>query len=165
MSLGKSIAKEIQHEAAKTRKLLERVPFDNPEWAPHEKSMHLGRLATHIAELYVWIPRAITADEFDFLSTAAKKPHVAANTEELLSIHDDKVAKAVDLLENVTDEELNKPWRLLRAGQLLWEKPKKDVIRDFSLNHLIHHRGQLSVYLRLNEVPVVGMYGPSADEK
>ncbi len=164
MSLKDALIAELKNEGANTRKMLERVPQDKYAWKPHEKSMTIGRLASHIAEIPVWINRTLAADEFDFATLPAVR-NTYENTAALLKVFDDKQAEAIAALENATDEILNCKFTLLRGGQVVFAMPKKVLIRNFGFNHVIHHRGQLSVCLRLLDVPVPGMYGPSADEK
>jgi uncharacterized damage-inducible protein DinB len=166
MSLNKSILAELKMEAANTRKMLERVPISNAEWAPHTKSAKIGRLATHVADTPAWVTAILSADEFNigkdkFGSGVA----AASSTDELLAIHDNAIAGANQSLENATDEDFEKLWTLRAGDHVVFTLPKKAAIRTLALNHFIHHRGQLSVYLRLNDVPVPGMYGPSADER
>ena len=117
-----------------------------------------------MAETPHWFDRVISNDSFDF-ATATFSKRVAADTSELLQIHDEKLQKSIDLLEASDDETLNKSWKMHAGDQVYFELPKKVVLRNFAFNHLYHHRGQLSVYLRMLDVPVPGMYGPSADEK
>ncbi len=164
MSVTSSFIGEIKHEAALTRKILERVPLDKKDWRPHEKSMSLGRLATHIAENLRWAHEILQSDEFDF-AVKGFTSHTAADTKELLAIHDEHYQKVLADLEKSNDDELSKPWTIRRGDVLFGTMPKKVAIRGYALNHLIHHRGQLSVYLRLLDVPVPGLYGPSADDK
>lgn len=156
---------ELKHEGAMTRKMLERVPLDRKDWKPDEKSMAVGRLATHIGETYQWVSRIASKDEFDFLKDFNFQPHTAATTEELLNIHDTNLSAAISDLSGMSDEDLTRHWIVKRGEQVMFDTPKKVAIRGWTLSHLIHHRGQLSVYLRLLGVPVPGMYGPSADEK
>ncbi len=163
MSLNKSLIAELQNEAANTRKMLERVPVDKNDWKPHKKSMELGRLARHVADLPSWITVTLTTDELDF-AKFEYKPHMAATNEELVSILDTMVQKATETLENASEEEFNKMWTLRNGDHVILTLPKKAVLRSFALSHMYHHRGQLSVYLRLLDVPVPGMYGPSADD-
>lgn len=163
MTLGQTLAAELKHEAATTRKMLERVPEDKFDWQPHEKSMKLGRLATHVAEISHWVNATLTQDEMDF-ATSDYKPSTANTAQALVEILDKTVGEATELLENVSDEDIKKKWRLRSGEKIFFELPKIAVIRSLVLNHLIHHRGQLSVYLRLNDVPLPGVYGPTADE-
>ena len=162
MSLIDMITSELQHEAATTRKLLERVPQDAFDWKPHEKSMSLGQLAAHVAGLHdTWLATTLTADEFDLTQSLPLK---AGSVPEILEAFDRSIAQAVELLKAQTEESLHTTWRLKRQGQLLFELPRWVVFRSMVVNHIIHHRGQLSVYLRLRNVPLPAMYGPSADE-
>ena len=160
----KELIAELKMESANTRKMLERVPSDKMHWRMHEKSMTLGRLASHIAEIPEWATRVVTSNEFDF-ATANFIPHVRETTEELLQVFDEKLKIALDSLEKASDASLNDIWIVRRGDQVFYKIPKKVVLRNFALNHLYHHRGQLSVYLRMLDIPVPGMYGPSADER
>lgn len=163
MAIKDGMLMELAHEAANTRKMLERVPLDKGDWKPHDKSMSMSRLATHVAELPGWTAMTMHTDELDW-EKFEYKPNLATTTEELLAKLDENVSKATAALENATDEDLMKPWTMRRGENVFFTLPKAAVIRNFSLNHLYHHRGQLSVFLRLNEIPVPGMFGPSADE-
>ena len=163
MSLNTALIGELKHESANTRKILERVPSDKLNWLPHEKSMKLGRLAKHIADLPVWFERILNADEFDF-AAAKFNNEPPANTEEILQLFDKRLADAVKELESAPEENLNGMWTVRRGEHIMFQLPKKVAIRSFTYNHIYHHRGQLSVYLRLLNIPVPGMYGPSADE-
>jgi len=163
MAIKDALIAELKHEATNTRKMLERIPTDKFDWKPHEKSMTLGRLAAHIAETPLWVLRTIPVDEFDFAkNTFARKTY--ADTEELLKVFDDKQADAIASLETASDEILNAPYILRRGDHIIFQLPRKVMLRNFTFNHIVHHRGQLSVYLRLLNIPVPGMYGPSADE-
>lgn len=156
---------EMKHEAALTRKMLERVPFDKIEWKPHEKSMTLGRLATHVAETTKWASDIIHIDDFDFTKDYSFKQHTAASPEELMEIFMTNLETAIDDFSTMTDDDFNKSWVVRRDAQIMFNTPKKVAIRGWAFSHMIHHRGQLSVYLRLLNIPVPGMYGPSADER
>src|SRR6185436_4573279 len=164
MAIKDAFIGELKYESALTKKMLERVPLDKKEWKPHEKSMTLGRLATHVAEISHWISRIVTMDEFDFLVQRFSS-HTASTNEELLMIFNEKLDKAIADLDKMDDESFTKKWVVKRGEQVMYNTPKKVAIRGWALNHMIHHRGQLSVYLRLLDVPVPGMYGPSADER
>lgn len=155
---------ELKYESGLTKKMLERVPLENSDWRPHDKSFTLGRLATHVAEIPHWISRIITIDDWDFM-VRGFSGQVAQSKEELLQIFNDKLNQAIADLESMNDEDFNKTWIVRRGDQMRNELPKKVAIRGWGFSHLVHHRGQLSVYLRLLDVPVPGMYGPSADEK
>jgi uncharacterized damage-inducible protein DinB len=156
---------ELKHESSLTRKMLEKVPTEKKDWKPHEKSMSVGRLATHVAEITHWVSDIVNIDDFDFMKDFNFQPRTAASTDELLQIFQTHLDKAVNDLSSMTDDDFNKKWTVRRGEQVMFSMPKKVSIRSMALNHLIHHRGQLSVYLRLLDVPVPGMYGPSADEK
>jgi uncharacterized damage-inducible protein DinB len=163
MSLNKTIMRELKQEGETTRRLLERVPEAALEWKPHEKSMTLGRLAGHVAQLPGLIGLIVGQAELDFAS-GIYKPFTATNTSELLEVFDKSLSIATDSLETATDEQLYVDWRLKNGDQVLLEMPRIGALRGLVLNHTIHHRGQLSVYLRLQDVPLPSIYGPSADE-
>ena len=164
MAIKHGFIAEMQHEAAGTRRILERLPLDKNDWQPHEKSMKLGNLANHVAELPGWATMVMGTDELD-LSKMDYKPIIPTTSEEWLAKLDTHVAKAVAALENSSDEEFEKPWTLRFGETVHFTMPKKVVLRNLAYNHLYHHRGQLGVYLRLLNVPVPGIYGPSADER
>lgn len=164
MAINQAFIGELQHEAASTRKLLERIPNEQFAWQPHQKSMPLGRLATHIAELPGWITMTLNTNELNW-DNFEYKPPVINSREDMVTLLDKNVTDAIEALKNATDEEMMKPWAMKRGGQTLMEMPKVSVIRTMAMNHLIHHRGQLTVYLRENDVPLPGIYGPTADEK
>lgn len=165
MAIKDAFIGEIKYESSLTKKMLERVPLDKREWKPHEKSMTIGRLATHVAEITHWTSTIIHVDDFDFLKDFSPNPRTAASTEELLEIFQTNLDKAITDLSSMSDENFNDAWIVRRGEQVMFNTPKKIAIRGWAMNHLIHHRGQLSVYLRLLDIPVPGMYGPSADEK
>jgi uncharacterized damage-inducible protein DinB len=165
MQLKDSFIAEMKHEASLTKKMLEKVPLDKKDWKPHEKSMSLGRLATHVAETTHWATDIIHIDDFDFAVNYNFKPTVAFSTDELLQIFQTNLDKAISDLSTMNEEDFNKIWTVRRGEQVMFTTPKKVAIRGWAFSHLIHHRGQLSVYLRLLDIPVPGMYGPSADEK
>jgi uncharacterized damage-inducible protein DinB len=163
MRVSEQLAAELQYEAATTRKMLERVPEESFGWKPHEKSMALGRLAGHIAELPTLVAPVLKQKELDF-STGDFKPFIPSSVAELLEKFDLNVSNAVELLKSNPDDGLSESWRLRSGEQILFELPRAGVIRAMALNHVIHHRGQLSVYLRLLNVPLPSVYGPTADE-
>jgi uncharacterized damage-inducible protein DinB len=164
MAIKDAFIAELKHESSLTKKILERVPLDKKEWKPHEKSMTLGRLATHIAQTPHWITDIIRIDDYDF-ATRSTKPVTAASQEELINIFQTTLDTAITDLDKMSDEDLNKKW-IVRVGEkVMYDTPKKVAIRGWAFSHMIHHRGQLSVYLRLLDIPVPGMYGPSADER
>jgi len=163
MALKDALLPEWENEIKSTRKMLERVPFEKSEWKPHPKSMTLGRLATHVAEIPNWLTVTIETNELDFAKGYAQnKP---TNKEELLKLFDDYADQSIKILKNATDEDFKSNWTMRNGEHIYFTLPKATVARNFAFNHLYHHRGQLSVYLRLLEVPIPGMYGPSADEK
>jgi uncharacterized damage-inducible protein DinB len=164
MSYKDALIAELKYESSLTKKMLERVPLEKSDWRPHDKSFTLGRLATHVAEIPHWISRIITIDDWDFM-VRGFSGQVAQSKEELLQIFNDKLNQAIADLESMSDEDFNRTWIVRRGEQMRNEMPKKVAIRGWGFSHLVHHRGQLSVYLRLLDVPVPGMYGPSADEK
>jgi uncharacterized damage-inducible protein DinB len=165
MAVKDAFIAELRYESTSTKKMLEKVPLDKGDWKPHEKSMTLGRLATHVAEISHWVSDIIRIDEFDFMKDFDFKPRTAASAEELLEIFEVNLEKAISDLSSMNDDDFNKPWTVKRGEQVMFSTPKKVSLRSWAYNHMVHHRGQLSVYLRLLDVPVPGMYGPSADEK
>lgn len=166
MKIGESMLPEFDHEMANTRKTIERVSDEKFDWKPHEKSPTMGWLAGHLANLPSWAILTIDADSFDMSPLDGQPPQTPkpASTKEALEMFDSNVAKAREALANVSNEELMKNWSLLSNGNTILSLPKISVIRSFVLNHIIHHRAQLGVYLRLNDLPVPSIYGPSADE-
>ncbi|REJ77601.1 MAG: hypothetical protein DWQ47_14615 [Acidobacteria bacterium] len=161
--LNQPLIAELQHESAVTRTVLERVPTDKLEFKPHEKSMGFGQLASHIAEMYEWFDSTLNQTELDF-ATMEYEPFIAKSNEELLEYFDSNVEKALEFLKKATDEELMVEWTMRNGDTVYFSMPRIQVVRSFILNHIVHHRGQLSVYLRLNDIPVPQIYGPSADE-
>jgi uncharacterized damage-inducible protein DinB len=161
VGIADALLPEFDHEMAVTRKLLERVPEDKFTWKPHAKSMSLVELATHVANLPSWGAVTLSQSEFD---VAAHKNTAATSRADLLARFDANIAETRAALVGKIDPEMMASWTLKHNGQTLFTMPKATVWRSFMLIHLIHHRGQLSVYLRLNDVPVPAMYGPSADE-
>ena len=163
MNMIDPVLAELAHEAATTRRLLERLPQAHLTWKPHEKSMTLGRLAGHIAEIPVRISDILEPDEYDF-AAGGGDPHTASSVADLLAFFDQSVSQATERLKKQTTDRLLATWRLKKGGKQLLEMPRMGAIRFLLLNHLIHHRGQLSVYLRLQNVPLPSIYGPTADE-
>lgn len=154
---------DLNHELTTTRKLLERVPEAHLEWKPHEKSMTLGGLALHVATIPYWLTRVLTADSFD-LATATRNPP-PGSLREIMDAFEARVAEMRQALDAADDAALTRPWQLRRGEQVLQTMPRLAVIRMMGINHMIHHRAQLSVYLRLLNVPLPPMYGPTADEQ
>jgi uncharacterized damage-inducible protein DinB len=166
MPISKMILPEFDHEMANTRKTLERVPDDKFAWKPHEKSMSLGGLSTHLANIPSWTPQTFDRDELDIAPPGEPPYRVeeAKSRAELLAAFDKNVASARAALEAAGDENWQGKWSLLMGGSPIFTLPRTAVMRGFVMNHLIHHRAQLGVYLRLLDVPVPSIYGPSADE-
>ncbi|HZT75247.1 MAG TPA: DinB family protein [Vicinamibacterales bacterium] len=162
MAIKDGLLAEFDHETATTRKLLERVPEEQFAWKPHDKSMTFAALATHISQLPNWGDAILNHPQFD-LASAPATPEPAASRRHLLSAFDAHVAATRAMLDR-TDAELSAYWSLRRAGQEIFTMPRATAFRTFVLYHLVHHRGQLSVYLRLAGIPVPSIYGPSADE-
>ena len=162
MDIIQLLSQELEKEATTTRKMLERVPTDKLGWQPHEKSMTLQRLATHVAELPGWITMTLTTDELDFANNPYT-PVVINNTKELLEYFDKSLADGRSSLATATEEQLLPNWTLRNGDQVYSVSTKYEVIR-MALSQLIHHRAQLGVFLRLLNIPIPGSYGPSADE-
>ena len=166
MRISEMLLPEFDQEMANTRKSLERVPEDKLAWKPHEKSMELGRLAGHLVELTGWTVATLKQDSFDFQPPGAPpmQPFIPQNRKELLDAFDKGLKEARTAIVDTTDQQFMGNWSLLRGGQTLMTMPRTAVLRSFVMNHIIHHRAQLGVYLRLNDIPVPSIYGPSADE-
>ena len=163
MKLSEPLLMELQHEAANTKKYFEIIPVEHLTWKPHPKSMDLGTLAGHIAELPGWLHYTINAEELDFAKLNYTAP-VIANLESLLKLYQDNLDLGSNSLGNASNETLMEKWKLRNGEHIFFELPKIIVIRNMVLNHIVHHRGQLSVYLRTLNVKIPGLYGPSADE-
>lgn len=162
MSISDTLIAELDQEAPATRKTLERVPKDKFEWKPHAKSMAMGRLATHIAEVPAWGKVTIAQDTIALDSSF--EPTILGSVSEVLDLFDKNVSTFRELLTTTPDEEFERTWTMTHSGKEVFADAKLSVVRRMVMNHLIHHRGQLSVYLRLNDVPLPMTYGPSADE-
>jgi uncharacterized damage-inducible protein DinB len=154
---------ELENEAKVTRNCLTRIPEEKFDWKPHEKSMSMGRLATHVAEMFDWIRGTLTKSELDF-AAGDYVPFEAKTNAELVEYFDRTIAEAKELVAKTSDEQFLEPWTLKNGDETYFTMPKVAVMRSFVVNHIIHHRGQLSVYMRLNDIPVPSIYGPSADE-
>jgi len=153
---------EFQEEMEKTRKILNSLPEPSLGWKPHEKSSTLGRLAMHIANNPIWMGVIMSTEEYDFSNRL--KPPPAPETKEIILAHFEKrAAEGAKCLDEAKDEDLGVNWTCRQGEVVYFSIPREAALRSFSLSHMIHHRGQLSVYLRLLDVPVHGMYGPSAD--
>ena len=154
---------ELKRESGSTKRILERVPEGKFDWKPHEKSMTLGRLASHVAELPGFLNSILTMDDFDF-TKGHYKPSLAKTPEELIRLFQEKLDEVIHTLENTSDEKMNANFTLHSGDRVIASVPRTVAVRAMALNHLIHHRGQIAVYLRLLDIPVPGLYGPSADE-
>jgi uncharacterized damage-inducible protein DinB len=165
MNMNEFLIAQLADEAPRTRRALERVPEGKDDWAPHEKSMPLGRLAGLVARMPSWIPMIINQDALDLNPPGGStyNPPPLRTTADLVKAHDEGVAEARRALQAVSEDHLRKPWKLLVSGNVVSDQMRYVVLRD-TFMHLSHHRGQLTVYLRLNEAAVPAIYGPSADD-
>lgn len=162
MNLAQQLKQEFERESVSMQKVLERIPTDKFDWKPHEKSMSIKQLSVHVAEITGLISLIINQDELDF-AKVTKKPEINS-AEELVAFYKKLKQKSLEALDVVSDEELNKIWVMRSGDHIIMKLPKKDMIRVMAMSHAYHHRGQLSVYLRLLDIPVPSIYGPSADE-
>ncbi len=163
MTIGEMMLPEFDQEMASSRKILEAVPEDNYGWKPHEKSMTLGRLAGHVAEMTSWVVATINQDKVEM--TPGTPPTTATSKAQILQVFDGELGAARAALAGVSDEAMMQPWSLIMGGHTVFTMPRIAVFRSMVMNHMIHHRAQLGVYLRLLDVPLPGVYGPSADDK
>jgi uncharacterized damage-inducible protein DinB len=154
---------DLEHELETTRRVLERVPEQHLDWKPHAKSFSLGQLATHLTQIPYWITITVTQDELD--AAAAPRIEPPATHAEIMRRFDDNVAEARAALQNADESTFGNNWSLKAGDHVILSMPRLAVLRSFCLSHMIHHRGQLSVYLRLLDVPVPSIYGPTADEQ
>lgn len=164
MAINEPLIAELHQEAAMTKRLLERVPMDKADWKPHEKSMSLGRLASHVAELFGWITFTLDTDGIDW-ATFEYKPELPKTADELVAVLDKNVSGADASLKSADDAKFMEMWTMRAGEQVYFSLPKIAVIRTSAYNHLYHHRGQLTVYLRELGVPLPPIYGPTADEE
>jgi uncharacterized damage-inducible protein DinB len=164
MPINDLLLTEFDAEMKCTRRTLERIPEDRPQYKPHDKSMPLAKLANHVAEMPGFLQMILTADEFDVSKPNAARPPAPATNEERLKLFDAGVEAARAELAGMSDEALGEPWKLCAGEYVIFCGTKYLGARTFFFNHLIHHRAQLGVYLRLNDCPVPSVYGPSADE-
>lgn len=166
MSIATLLLPEFEQEMAGVRRTLERIPDDKLAWKAHERSNTIGWLASHLANIPSWVESTIIADELDIHPVGSEpyKTPVLGDISSVLELFDANVATAKSLLAKTDDETFAKPWSLLIQGQPVLTSTKHGVVRTWVINHSIHHRGILTVYLRLNDIPVPGLYGPSADE-
>ena len=166
MSLSATILPELEHEMANTRKTLERVPEGRGDFRPHPKSMPMGRLAGHLAELPVWVGRTLLEESIDINPPGVERTpgYVMSTRQALLETFDGNLKAAKAAIAATSDADFMKPWTLFNGGKAVFTLPRIAILRSFVLSHNIHHRAQLGIYLRLNDVPVPSIYGPSADE-
>jgi uncharacterized damage-inducible protein DinB len=167
MRIADALLPEFDQEAASTRKVLERVPTDKFKYKPHEKSFDMGSLAVHIATMISWGATTLKEDSFD-VAPEGREPYrdpIATDTAALVASFDKNAADFRAALAAADNDSLMKPWSLLAGGKPIFTMPRVAVIRGMIFNHIIHHRGQLTVYLRMNDIPLPAIYGPSADEK
>ena len=161
--LAEKLIMELQFEAVSARKMLERLPNEKLDWKPHEKSMSLGRLGTHLVEMMGFLTKILTTDEFNFMTDYSV--FTAATTEEIVTGFDKKLAEAIATLQKTSDEQLmQQNWTARMGDQVVASMPRVGAVRGFAISHFIHHRGQMSVYLRMLDIAVPSIYGPSADE-
>lgn len=153
---------DVKEELNNLRRVIERVP-NKLDWRPHEKSGTLGTLAQHVAGLPRMFERVATSDEVDLAKW--QRPPQAGTPEEILKLCDESIVAALNALAGLSDEDLQKNWTLRMGEHVIFSRPRYAVLRTFAISHIVHHRAQLTVYLRLLNVPVPGLYGPSADEQ
>jgi uncharacterized damage-inducible protein DinB len=163
MSAIPGLLAELEQEAASTRRLLALLPADKGDYRPHPKSMSLGDLGVHVAEMYGWLGVTLAQSELDF-SKSPYQPAPFTSGEELVSRMDALLAQGKPVLAAATDATLAEPWTMRNGEHVFFTMPKGAVLRTFVYNHIVHHRAQLTVYLRLLDIPIPGLYGPSADE-
>jgi uncharacterized damage-inducible protein DinB len=166
MTYAETLLPEFDQEMANTRKVLERIPDDKLDWQAHPKSHTIGWNANHVADLPNWLVEVLTKPSLDIAPVGAE-PYVfpkLTSRQEILELFDRNVATARKAITEVRDEDMGSPWTLSQGGHPLFTMPRSAVVRGVVINHLIHHRAHLCVYLRLNDIPVPGMYGPSGDE-
>jgi len=168
MSISAAMLPEFDHEMTNTRRTLERVPDSAFDWAPHEKSLSMQALVSHLANLPSWAALTIEQDSVDMAPLDGSEPprtEALSSTAQVVETFDLNVVAARAAIAGASDEKLMETWSLLSGGEVMLAMPKVAVLRSFVMNHLIHHRAQLTVYLRLNDVPLPALYGPSADEQ
>lgn len=163
MAIKDGFLGELEYEAATSRRLLERIPESTWDFKPHEKSMSMKQLATHVAEMWAWTKAVLEEPELDFEANPYEQ-YQPTSTEDLVAYHDKLIGEAKEILGRTSDETMMEPWSMRAGETVFFTMPRVAVMRSVVFNHVIHHRGQLSVYLRENDIPVPSMYGPSADE-
>jgi uncharacterized damage-inducible protein DinB len=163
MSAIATLLGELEQEAASTRRILALLPADQGDFTPHPKSMTLGKLGVHVAEMYSWLKVTLAQHELDFAASPYNPPPFSGG-DELVTRMDRYLAEGTPVLAAATEATLAEPWTMRAGDHVFFTMPKGQVLRTFVYNHIVHHRAQLSVYLRLLDIPVPGLYGPSADE-
>jgi len=166
MGISQSLLGEFDHEMANARKTIERVPDAKFDWKPHAKSMSMGNLASHIAQIPLWAKMTLETPQFDVAPVGGSRmqqPELKTQAQ-ILEFFDKNLPEARAAIAGASDQNLMTPWSLLSGGKTVFSMPRVAVLRSMILNHMIHHRAQLGVYLRLNDLPVPAIYGPSADE-
>ena len=162
--ISESLLPEFDREFGNLRKVLQRIPADKFDWRPHPRANTMGWLASHLAELPTWGVMTLKGDSFDVDANGGYKMWMATTNDELVAKLDQNVAATREAIANASDEHWMQIWRLQKGGQEIFAMPRVAVIRGMIINHMIHHRAQLTVYMRMNDIPVPGLYGPSADE-
>jgi uncharacterized damage-inducible protein DinB len=168
MPISAAMLPEFDHEMANTRRTLERVPDSAFDWTPHEKSLSMQALVSHLANLPSWTAMTIEKDSIDMAPPDGSEPprtEALTSTAQVVETFDRNVATARAAIAGASDEKFMETWSLLSGGEVMLAMPKVAVLRSFVMNHMIHHRAQLTVYLRMNDVPLPALYGPSADEQ
>ena len=165
MAIKDALLPEFDHEMGTTRRVLERVPEGEFAWKPHEKSFSLGQLAGHVANIPTWVEHILRNSAFDVATAGDTRPRLPESLATILADFDKNVKAARAGIAATGDSEMLAPWTFQNAGQVIFTMPRASTLRSFVMNHLIHHRGQLTVYLRLKNVPVPPVYGPTADEQ
>ncbi|MBI3518525.1 MAG: DinB family protein [Bacteroidetes bacterium] len=161
MKYSQILLAEVKQEAEATRNLLSLIPFDKKDFKPHEKSMTLLRLSTHVAEISGWWKECLLDDELDFAKGGT--PKVYNSTADIVAVHDKHILQAEKILNEVSEDEFAKPWTMRSGDMVFFTKSKSEVVRTWCMNHLYHHRGQLTVYLRLLNIPLPAVYATTAD--
>lgn len=164
MNIIEQLIKELKAESVNTRKILEQVPEGQNDWRPHERSFPLGRLAGHVAEIPEWVYHIANEDVFDLAANNFERL-ICDSRAELLQKFDEKLEMAINVLSGMTEEQLEETWTFKYGDQIISQSKRYNEIRKWAFNHQIHHRAQLGVYLRLLDIPIPGMYGPSADDR
>ena len=165
MAIKDALLPEFDHEMGTTRRVLERVPESEFAWKPHEKSYSLGQLAGHVANLPTWVGHILQNSVFDIANAGDTRPRLPQSLATVLADFDKNVKSARAGIAATGDSELLAPWTFQKGGEVIFTMPRTATLRSFVMNHLIHHRGQLTVYLRLKNIPLPPVYGPTADEQ